>query len=136
MPRTGAVRRGQHVPAFDPSAGTRSRDLRQVDTALTGKRTGGRGGRPPRGGIRQNETLGDGETLAGARPGPATAPGTPGMARWMSSPGWPIQATTVPVLTVSPGPARQRSSVPEAVASTSSSALSVSATNSGSPSVT
>ena len=37
-PRTGAVHRGQHVPAFDPSAGTRSRDLRQVDTALTGKR--------------------------------------------------------------------------------------------------
>ena len=83
-----------------------------------------------------DETSGDGETVAGARPGPATAPGTPGTACGMSSPGWPIQATTVPVLTVSPGPARQRSSVPEAVASTSSSALSVSASNSGSPSAT
>ena len=97
---------------------------------------GSRGEEPGGRTLAGDETPGDGETVAGARPGPATAPGTPGTACWMSSPGSPIQATTAPVLTVSPGSARQRSSVPEAVASTSSSALSVSASNSGSPSVT
>lgn len=88
----------------------------------------------------RSEESGD-EAAAGGEAGcvaaaAAAASGATGSACGMSSPGRPIHATTVPMLTASPGPASQRSSVPDVVASTSSSALSVSASNSGSPSAT
>lgn len=79
-----------------------------------------------------DQAAADGEAGCAA----AAASGATGSACGMSSPGRPIHATTVPMLTASPGPASQRSSVPDVVASTSSSALSVSASNSGSPSAT